>query len=133
MGETETHSLEADRMALYLVGKPAGEREKRIYADAMQKLGQELSPAEAALWRSMLASGRRMAWADSGLALVRPSSPLRRRLLVMLAILEASPDFADCFLPRRFPAGRALAVAAAAVRGAFRVAVGVLVVRRARV
>jgi hypothetical protein len=70
-----------------------------------------------------------MAWADAGLALVDPSSVIRRRLFLMLAVLEASPDFADQFLPRRCPPREALPVAAAAVRGAFRAVVGVILVK----
>jgi hypothetical protein len=36
---------------------------------------------------------------DSGLALVRPHAELRRRLYLLFALLEATPEYADRFLP----------------------------------
>ncbi len=103
MTEHQQHELEADQIAFHVVGRRAGEREKVLYSQAMGILKPSLNERETVLWESMLRSRLRMAWADAGLALVRPSSVLRRKLLVMVAILEASPDFADQFLPRRLP------------------------------
>jgi hypothetical protein len=133
MTEQQQHYLEADQIALYIVGRHAGEREKAIFARAMKTLNTNLTDAEAALWASMVRSKRIMGWADAGLALLRPSSVLRRRLLVMLAILEASPGFADQFLPRRCPPHKAFHVAAAAVRGAYRGVAGLILVRFSRI
>lgn len=129
MTEQHQHYLEADRIALYIVGKHAGESEKALYARAMRTLDPVMTEAESALWSSMVRSRRRMAWADAGLALLRPSSVIRRRLLVMVAILEASTAYADQFLPRRYPPIKAIGVAASAVRGAFRGVAGVLLVK----
>jgi hypothetical protein len=129
MSEQQQHEREAERIALHVVGRPAGGREKALYARAVGTLLPGLTDREKALWESMLRSGRKMAWADAGLALLRPSSVLRRRLLVMTAILEASPDFADQFLPRRCPPREALPVAAAVVRGAFRGLAGMVLVK----
>jgi hypothetical protein len=133
MTEHQQHELEADKIALHVVGRRAGEREKALYAQAMGMLKPDMTEREKALWESMVRSRRRMAWADAGLALVRPSSVLRRRLLVMAAILEASPEYADQFLPRRCPPREALPVAAAVIRGAFRGIAGVLLVKSSRV
>jgi len=129
MKDTDTHHGEADRIALYLVGRPAGERERIIYSQAMDRLSLRMTEAEARLWSSMLRSRRRMARVDAGLALLRPTSVLRRKLLLMLAILETSPEFADSFLPGRCPPFKALGVAGAAVRGAFRGIAGVVLVK----
>lgn len=129
----QQHHLEADRISLHVVGKAAGERERALYARAMEVLDPRLTEAEEALWSSMLRSRRRMAWADAGLALLRPSSVLRRKLLVMVAILEASPGFADQFLPSRCPPHKALRVAAAAVRGAFRGVAGAVLLKALRI
>ncbi len=129
MTEEQQHHLEADQIALHVVGEHAGDREKELYSRAMVKLSPRLTEAEGALWGSMVRSRRTMAWADAGLALIRPSSVLRRKLLVMVAILEASPGFAGHFLPRRCPPQGALPVAAAAIRGAFRGVAGVILVK----
>lgn len=61
---------------------------------------------------------------DAGLALRRPDSAFRRRLLIMAAILEAQPQFSDKFLtedqrfalvPLTLYAARAVARAAAGI------------------
>lgn len=65
---------------------------------------------------------------DAATALVRPASRLRARLLVMAAVLETTPDFADAFLPR--PAGRLALVGglgAVGLTAALRTLAGVLV------
>jgi hypothetical protein len=129
MAEDEQHHLAADQIALHIVGAHADEREKALYLRAMRTFELRLTDAEMALWESMLRSRRMMAWADAGLALLRPSSVLRQKILVMVAILETSPRFADYFLPRRCPLPRAFPVAAAAIRGAFRGVVGLILVK----
>jgi hypothetical protein len=129
----QQHYFEADQIALYIVGKHAGDRERALYSRAMTRLDPRLTEAESDLWASMIRSRRRMAWADAGLSLIRPSSVLRWKLLVMVAVLETSPNFADHFLPRRCPPFRAIRVAAAAIRGAFRGAAGLILVKSSRV
>jgi len=129
MTDQQQRDLEADQIALYIVGKHAGERERALYSRAMTALNLGLTGPESALWVSMLCSRRKMAWADAGLALLRPSSVLRRKLLVMVAILEASPEFAEDFLPRRCPPPRAIPVACAAVRSVYRGIAGAALVK----
>ena len=57
---------------------------------------------------------------DAGLALSDPESPLRFRLCLMMAVLEASPAHCRSFLPAPYPKvallGLALRMAAAALR-----------------
>jgi len=126
---TEDYHHEADRIALYLVGEHAGQREKRIYAEAMEKLRLCPNASETALWDSMLASTRRMAWADAGLALLRPDNKLRQKLFIMLAILETSPDYARYFLSRPVPPRLHLSLVGAGIRSVFRGIAGVIMVK----
>jgi hypothetical protein len=39
-------------------------------------------------------------WLDAACAVSQPDDPLRRKLLLMTAVLECSPTYADRFLPR---------------------------------
>jgi hypothetical protein len=133
MTEQQQHYFEADQIALYIVGKHAGEREKALFSRAMMTIDRRLDEAEADLWASMIRSRRRMAWADAGLSLLRPASVLRWKLFVMVSILETSPSFADHFLPRRYPPFAAIRVVAAAFRGAWRGAAGLILVKLSRV
>ena len=73
-----------------------------------------------------------MGFVDGGLAILHPDSTLRWKLNVMTAILEASPEHRDAYLPasRRWP--YAAYAGAVAVRAAFRGALGLVVVASIR-
>lgn len=83
-----------------LVGEvPAAKFRQRYVAGCRACFG-EPAPESAAL-----ALARRRPWAvtplDAACGILRPRDPLRQRLLLLTAILEASPEYADHFLPRR--------------------------------
>jgi hypothetical protein len=66
---------------------------------------------------------------DAGLAVSRPDSVVRTRLLVLSAILEASPELADMFLPTPKPAIYAAYAALVGLRAALKAAIGLVLVR----
>jgi len=85
-------------------------------------------PADAAL----LAFVRRRPWSvgllDGACALLRPGGLLRSKLLVMSAILETSPAFADEFLPRSLPfLGLATRLAVSGTAAVLRATLGAVV------
>lgn len=67
--------------------------------------------------------------ADAGLAWVDPYSPVRQRILLMLAILEASPHHHRRFLAAPWPRIALLAIAIRSIAAAFRAVFGILWVR----
>jgi len=92
---------EARLFARHLVGRePDAPVVARYRAACAQLFPIAPEPREAAL----LAFVRTHPWSlgplDSALALLRPHSVLRARLLVMVAILETTPAHAADFLPR---------------------------------
>jgi len=93
--------VEAQVFARYLVGRPAPPDLVERYRTAAQVVwGQADEPGDAALLEFV----RRHPWSvgplDAATALLAPGGPLRGRILLMAAILEATPAFADDFLPR---------------------------------
>lgn len=90
-------------LGLYLLGKRPDEEFVRRYCEAMA-LGAcgRMNSWDERLWRIGLRSPRSMKLIDSGLAMHSPFSPVRQRLLLMLAILEASPANSDQFLPKKY-------------------------------
>lgn len=88
----------------YLLGVNAPPHLSERYDAACARLFPEPpAPADAAL----LSFARRHPWSiaplDAAAALIRPGSLLRRKILVMAAILETTPDHADRFLPKARP------------------------------
>ena len=70
-----------------------------------------------------------MGWVDAGLVLLKPASPLRRKLFTMLAILEASPSYTRDFLSRPFPPYHLLRLAVVCVRAVGRSTAGVAILK----
>lgn len=120
---------EAARLGRYLVGRPPAPPLTARYACALATLGLEIAPDEAPAWRLTERVPMSLALVDGGLALAKPNGTVRRRLHAMLAILEASPDHGDAFLPIAFRARDWIVVALAALRAAVAGAAGLVLVR----
>lgn len=91
--------LEADRIARHLIGESATDAERARYAVAVDRAAAPLDVTSLRLWALMLRRPRLFGLIDAGLALAEPAGPIRQRLLVMLAILEASPAHTALFVP----------------------------------
>jgi len=97
----EVLETEARVFTRYLVGRVPPPELIARYVEASRTLFPAPGePRDAAL----LGFVRRHPWSahylDAATALLRPAGLLRSKVLVMGAILEASPTFADEFLPR---------------------------------
>ncbi|MFL5765324.1 MAG: hypothetical protein ACJ77K_15375 [Bacteroidia bacterium] len=120
---------EAELISRYLLGITAGEKDKLVYADAMNKLNIPFSEYEQVLWNNMMKSRMRMAFIDAGLALREPSNNARRKVFTMLAILEASPDHTEYFLSRDFSFFYRIRIGFAGIRAIWRAVVGTVIIR----
>lgn len=89
---------EATIFGSYLLGEEPSPTAVRLYAEAISRL---FAPEEAE--DSVLRFALNRPWSlpllDGAAALRQPEGQLRRRLLVMFAILETQPEYADRFLP----------------------------------
>lgn len=128
-GSEQALADEARIFGRYLVGRtPPPELVARFCEASGTLFSAEPPAADAAL----VAFARRHPWSvgflDGACALLRPSGLLRGKLLVMSAILETSPAFADEFLPRSLPPlGLLVRVAVSGTAAVVRAAVGTLV------
>ena len=93
---------EARLFGRYLVGREPSDALVARYVAACRTHFAEPPRADDA---AVLAWVRRHAWSigmlDAASGLLRPGGPLRNRILLMAAILESTPEFADHFLPRQ--------------------------------
>jgi hypothetical protein len=115
-GEAATLEAEACLLAKYMVGRAPSRDFIDRYREANGVLlGQPVCDRDAAL----VTFARRHPWSipflDAACGLLRPRSLLRMKILIMSAVLEASPEFADEFLPR--DTGRAKLVFSLGVLG----------------
>lgn len=119
---------EAELLARYLVGRAAAPELVARYRTANGAIWESGPPPREA---ALVAFVRRHPWSlpylDAAAALLQPGGRLRGKVLVMAAVLETSPAFADEFLPRDVSRGRALAqLVGAGVAATARAAGGML-------
>lgn len=111
---------DARRIARALVGDDPTPDETARWQDAVATVALPLAgPGDRALWDVARRGGAGLGLVDAGLAFLEPYSPVRHRLYLMLAVLEASPAHVPRFEAGDRPAGAVLASLAA--RGALAV------------
>src|SRR5687768_6123484 len=88
----------------YLVGQVPDEHSIGLYSDAMKKAPVPLSVKEQRLVRFMVRNKWSVGLVDAALAMFGKNSNVRRKLFVMLAILEVSPAHVQKFIPGKTPA-----------------------------
>jgi hypothetical protein len=122
---------EAQVLARYLLGRDAVAEAVQLYERACADEG-DAPEDERRVLRFALARPWSIAALDGALALVRPHALLRRRVLLMTAILEARPDYCAEFLPARRSGWYALAIAWVALRAAVQTCAGLALLRLVR-
>jgi hypothetical protein len=95
-------STEADQIAWYLISACPNDRVKARYEDAIRMLNVELDAVDRRLWKIVTSCPFTFRIIDGGLAIVRPTSSIRRKVYIMLALLETSPEYCEYFLPKGF-------------------------------
>jgi hypothetical protein len=107
----------------YLLGDPPSEDALRLFVRAAGTL-PPLDGRDPRLMAFLLRNRWAIGPVDAALALIRPASPVRGRIFLMLAVLECLPEYAPRFLPaERSPfehvriAGHALRALARALAG----------------
>ncbi len=121
---------DARRIAHGLIGEDPDPFEIERWRRAVALVALPLDrPVDRRLWALARRGGPWMGLVDAGLALLDPWSPVRHRLYLMLAVLEASPSHVARFEARDTPPMAALAALAwHGVRGALRALLGLALV-----
>lgn len=126
---TAIQRREAEIFGAYLLGEQPSEQVITLYEQAMDKLKISVNGKDERLLKWMLDNPDAIGMIDSGLALVKPQSVIRRKLLVYLAILESVPQYAHLFLPSATSATYPLYIFWVGVRATFKAAAGMIIVK----
>lgn len=88
--------------ARYLVGRlPSAHLLARCEVATRERLAPPAAGVDLALWRFVARHPWSLGPLDAAAAVLRPQGDLRSRLLVVAAVLEATPEYAEEFLPCR--------------------------------
>lgn len=89
---------EAKLFAQYLGAKVDDETLLIKYADAIEKLKLSLSEKEENILRYLLQMPFLLPFADGAWAFLNPKNGIRKRILVMSALIETEPQYVQYFL-----------------------------------
>lgn len=118
---------EARLFTHYLIGMDANPLVIRLYKAAMS--GSKPDNADRKLLNFMRTHPSSIGFIDAGLAFHNSSSEARRRLYVMLAILETSPEYYDLFFAKKRSPFYILAIFYSGARAILKAGLGLLLVR----
>jgi hypothetical protein len=127
--ENGSFFAEADLLGRYLISIPPNNRVKLLYAKAMSMINIQMDPVDQRLWNMIMHYPFTLRIIDSGLAVVRANSAVRRKIYTMFAILETSPEYCDYFLPQAFGPLYVVNVVFAGARAALAALTGLVVLR----
>ena len=120
---------EASILAEYLLGKASTEQETLLYNNAMEELHIFLTEEEQKIWDYMMNNHWSIPTIDGALALTEPNGTIRRKIFIMLAILEASPADNERFLPRRFNPLYIFKILFSGIRAVIRAIIGLILLK----
>jgi hypothetical protein len=66
---------------------------------------------------------------DAGLVFIRPNSELRRRIHIVFAALESTPEHAQKFMPEKVSFLQFLSLIGVGIRAVFRAIVGIVIIK----
>ena len=117
---------EARVLGAYLLGRPVDSPVIDLYQRAARLRPILVEPGDARTMEFVLRHPRWLGSIDGALALTNPRSAVRKKLLMMAAILETRPEHAHLFLPG---GGSTVEAILAGFRGALRSALGLILLR----
>jgi len=103
------------------------------YADAVSRLKITLDRDEQRLWRIIERYPSTLRMIDGGMGFIKPQGGIRRKLYTMLAILEASPQHHDYFLPKTCTVLQKFKLLLVALRASVSVLLGLLLIKAMKV
>jgi hypothetical protein len=116
----------------YLIKQAPSDQALTLFERAIAHAPGTLSTQDRKLLAFVTAHPWALGIIDSGLVFVRPYSEVRRRLYIMLSILESMPEYSNIFLPSQRSPWYLLTIMLAGIRGVAKAIAGVIFIKGAR-
>lgn len=128
MSSKSAATSQASIFTRYLCGQDATEAIASRYSQALDATTAFFSHNDQQLLDFIEKHPWSVGSIDGALALVRPNSEVRRRIFLLLALLESSTDYTSYFLPQDRSAWYLLAIFGDGLRAVYRVFIGSVIV-----
>ena len=125
----DNSNTQVEVLVTYLTGLPVSNT--NIHDIYTATLGDDIIPTEK-LTRLAFRHTWLIPFFDGALVFLRPHADLRRRIYIMFAILESTPEYSREFLPTKTSFGDFLGLVGTGFRAVFRAAVGIVIIKAGR-
>jgi len=125
----DNSDTQVEALVKYLTGLPV--TNTKIYEIYAATLNENIVPTEK-LTRIAFKHTWLIPFFDGALVFLHPHADLRRRIYVMFAILESTPEYSDGFLPAKTSFGDFVGLIGTGFRAVFRAAVGIVIIKVGR-
>ena len=120
---------EAQVIATYLLGKKANGQVINLYQQAMQVLELNYINKDRKILQLLMKRRYLLPYLDAGLAILRPNSVVRQKILVMSAIIETQPQYASLFLNQKRSFFYLFTIAWVGTRSILKAILGIILVK----
>jgi hypothetical protein len=103
MTNAEQLSQEAEIFGAYFLKEKPTAFVVDLYKQGNEKLKLEVSGKDERILKFILRNRWSVGMMDSGLVFINPHSTVRRKMFIMLAILECQPEYIDLFFTKNQP------------------------------
>ena len=90
---------EADMIVRYLTGRTASPRVRESYGRALQNIPVVFNERQNLQWNRCMKYPWMLPHVDAWLTLTHPDHPIRKKIFIMLGVLETQAEYSDLFLP----------------------------------
>jgi len=122
-------SIQALIFGRYLLKKVPSKKSQDLYVHIIQASDVAITAKELRLLSFTVRHPRLVGFIDSGLAISGSMSEVRRRIYVMLAVLECQPEYADKFLAKDQPWWYVFYILYVGLRSAIKATLGFILVK----
>ncbi len=125
---SKTTKEEARLFCQYIVGSLPSQEIIERYETILRSSPVAVTSKDAKIISFVHRHPRLLGAIDSYAALFMPHSEIRRRLYVLFAVLESTPEYSEEFLPKDRGALYLFVIAGVSIRTVFRVLLGIIIV-----
>ncbi|MGD0711824.1 MAG: hypothetical protein ABR968_11680 [Bacteroidales bacterium] len=127
--ELPEYKKEARLFGKYLIGKNVNDTVCNLYSSAIEKLALTCTGRDRKIEHFILRFPFWIGCVDAALTITGKQSVFRKKIFVMLAILESMPEYAEYFLPKKFPFFYIFKIIAAGIRSVYRFVIGFVIIK----
>lgn len=114
----------------YLIGQSINDTTIERYNRAVKKLDYHADEWEQEVVEKVIAKPNLIPYYDAAMALRHRNALLRKKVFVMLAILETRPEYANYFLSKEYPKTYIINVIGIGIRSVYRAIIGLIIYRK---